>query len=249
MKSSFTSKERALVGALFVLLALAGVLPPLAQDPSYHQFVDTRAMWGIPRAMDVLSNVGFLAGGLLGLWATRVHRLGYLNDAMRHSGIVFFWGFVGTALGSAYYHLNPSDGGLAVDRYGMVVAFAGLLGLVAASRISERASHLLVASGLVLGTGAVAFWQSAGSLTPYALVQFGGLALVLAMLCAPTHAPEPAWGLLVVAYAVAKACEHWDAQVYELTCALVSGHTLKHVIAAAPAFVVTWGLRRRALRS
>lgn len=205
---------------------------------------------GLPRAMDVLSNVGFLAGGgLLGLWATRVHRLGYLNDAMRHSGIVFFWGFVGTALGSAYYHLNPSDGGLAVDRYGMVVAFAGLLGLVAASRISERASHLLVASGLVLGRGAVAFWQSAGSLTPYALVQFGGLALVLAMLCAPTHAPEPAWGLLVVAYAVAKACEHWDAQVYELTCALVSGHTLKHVIAAAPAFVVTWGLRRRDLRS
>lgn len=35
MKSSFTSKARALVGALFVLLALAGVLPPLAQDPSY----------------------------------------------------------------------------------------------------------------------------------------------------------------------------------------------------------------------
>lgn len=115
-------------------------------------------MRGIPRGMDVLSNVGFLAGGLLGRWATRVHRLGYLNDAMRHS-------------------------------------------------------------------------------------------LVLAMLCAPTHAPEPAWGLLVVAYAVAKACEHWDARVYELTCALVSGHTLKHVIAAAPAFVATWGLRRRALRS
>lgn len=249
MTSSLTSKERALVGALFVLLVLAGGLPPLAQDPRYHQFVDTRALWGVPRAMDVLSNVGFLAGGLLGLWATCVHRLGYLNAAMRHAGIVFFWGFVGTALGSEYYHLNPSDGGLAVDRYGLVVAFAGLLGLVAASRISERASYLLVTSGLVFGIGAVAFWQSTGSLTPYALVQFGGLALGLAMLCAPSHGPEPAWGWLVVAYVVAKVCEHWDAQVYALSYALVSGHTLKHVIAAAPAFVVAWGLRRGPSRS
>lgn len=102
----------------------------------------------------------------------------------------FSGGFVGTALGSANYHLNPSDGGLAVDRYGMVVAFAGLLGLVAASRISERASHLLVASGLVLGRGAVAFWQSAGSLTPYALVQFGGL-FILFPITPATNPPSP----------------------------------------------------------
>jgi len=59
---------------------------------------------------------------------------------MRTSGLVFFVGFVLTAIGSAWYHLDPDDRGLAWDRMGMVVAFAGVLGLVAAHRVSVRAA-------------------------------------------------------------------------------------------------------------
>ena len=45
---------------------------------------------------------------------------------------VFCAGLVLTALCSAIYHWEPDNAGLGLDRLGMAVAFAGLLGLAAA---------------------------------------------------------------------------------------------------------------------
>src|SRR5262249_19242093 len=65
--------RRARLGLLWALLGaaiLAAVLaPPIPQDPAYHRFADTRVIWGIPNALNILSNVGFVLVGALGLWA------------------------------------------------------------------------------------------------------------------------------------------------------------------------------------
>src|ERR1051326_7963267 len=50
--------------AAFVVTAL---LPPIPQPQSYHHFADQRTIFGIPHGLDVLSNLAFLASGLLGL--------------------------------------------------------------------------------------------------------------------------------------------------------------------------------------
>jgi len=57
---------------LVVLIALAGalaalLLPPLKQPQAYHQFADQRTWFGIPNFLNVISNVGFLLVGLVGL--------------------------------------------------------------------------------------------------------------------------------------------------------------------------------------
>jgi hypothetical protein len=217
----------------------------MPQDPDYHHFADARTLLGVPRAMDVLSNIFFLALGGIGLVCHFAGRLDYLNAAMRTSGLVFFLGFVLTAIGSAYYHMDPNDRGLAWDRMGMVVAFAGVLGLVAAHRVSVRAANILLPVALAGGVLSVAWFAATHSITPYAVLQFGGIGLVAGASWLPTHGKGPNWAALIAAYALAKVLEMEDAEVLQLTQGVVSGHTLKHVFAALAVLAVLLPLARR----
>ena len=40
---------------------------PIAQDPDYHKFADTRKIAGIPNAFDVISNLPFVIAGFWGM--------------------------------------------------------------------------------------------------------------------------------------------------------------------------------------
>lgn len=189
-------------------------------------------------------NVGFLALGLYGLVLQFSGRLQFFSSALRLSTLVFFSGFVLTALGSSYYHAAPDDAGLVVDRLGMVV-FAGVLGMAAAHRVSKRAGFVTVWVGLLSGIASVLGWDLSGNLMPYALVQFGGIALALAMMLSPARGLGPRWTWLLITYALAKLFETFDVQVFSMTAHLVSGHTIKHLLAALPVLAVTSVLRKR----
>ena len=202
-------------------------------------------MMGVPRAMDALSNIFFLTFGGIGLVYHFLGRLGYSNSAMRTSGLMFFLGFVLTGVGSAYYHLDPNDWGLAWDRMGMVVAFAGVLGMVAAHRVSVRAANLLLPVALIAGVLSVAWFAATDSITPYVIMQFGGIGVVAGVSWLPKHGKGPNWAALIAAYALAKVLEMEDPQVFQLTQGMVSGHTLKHVFAALAALAVLLPLARR----
>ncbi|MBI5279868.1 MAG: hypothetical protein HY854_25790 [Burkholderiales bacterium] len=232
-----TKPETVLLAAVaaFIALALLGPAVPNPADP--HGFADQRALWGVPYAMDVLSNLPFALAALAGgawLWRIR-HAVSTVQVAL---SALFFAGLAATAAGSAWYHLRPDDAGLAVDRYAMSIAFAGLLGLAAAGRAGERAGLALGISLLVLAPASVAVWSATGNVLPWAVVQFGGMAGVLA--CAFTR-PLPGglpvrWLLVLAAYGVAKLFEANDHAIYELTGHALSGHTLKHLAAACAAW-------------
>jgi hypothetical protein len=230
-----------------VLFVLAIALPGVPQDTTYHHFADTRTLMGVPRAMDALSNLLFLVLGGTGLAYHFLGRLNYLNSAMRTSGLIFFLGFVLVGVGSAYYHLDPNDWGLAWDRMGMVVAFAGVLGLVAAHRVSVRAANLLLPVALMGGVLSVVWFAATDSITPYLVMQFGGIGLVAGASWLPTHGGGPNWAALIGAYALAKVLEMEDLQVFQFTQGVVSGHTLKHLFAALAALAVLLPLARRPL--
>lgn len=245
MKPTLTLNELFLLLGIAGLCALAMALPPVAQNLAYHHFADARALWGIPRALDSLSNIGFLLLGVYGVGLVADNRLTFFSRALKASASTFFIGLVATAVGSTYYHLAPDNPGLVVDRMGMVIAFAGVLGMAAAQRISERAGWATLVFALVTGPVSVLYWKTSGSLTPYAMVQFGGIALACAMMFAPKRGPGPAWWGLLLAYGLAKVFETYDASIFTLTGHLVSGHTLKHLFAALPALAVTMPLMRR----
>jgi len=237
-------REAALAGIVLLLLAAVPFLPFLPQDQGYHHFADGRALFGVANALDTLSNVPFVLAGLAGICMLMSGRLHLPGPAGTAAAWVFFAGLIATGLASAWYHHAPSDAGLASDRYGMVIAFAGALGMAAAQKVGQRAAWLTTALALACGPTAVLWWRHSGNVAPYVVMQFGGMLVLVVTLLWRSTAPGPNWGALVVAYALAKVFEAADFQVFELTAHLVSGHTLKHLLAACAALAVIWPLRR-----
>src|SRR5690349_14144070 len=95
------------VGGLAVMAAGAAALaPPIAQNPAYHRLADARAWLGIPNALNVLSNVGFVLVGAAGLAFVLGHgadeRPVFHEPGERWPYVVFFGGLLLTGFGSAY---------------------------------------------------------------------------------------------------------------------------------------------------
>jgi len=85
-------------------------------------------------------------------------------------------------------------------------------------------------------------WVHTGNLLPWVVLQLGGLlvVLVLVLACLPRRVGGLALhlGVVVVLYALAKLLEAADHSVFEATDGWVSGHSLKHVLAAGAAWPV-----------
>src|SRR6218665_2892751 len=176
-----------LLGAV-ALLAVAWFGPAQPASVHQHDFADLRTLWGIPCAMDVLSNLPFAFAGLYGLVVLRRVGPAMPDAASRASATLFFAGLLCTAAGSAVYHWQPQDAGLLWDRLGTVLPFAGLLGLTAANRVSERSGWAVAAAVLLAGPLALLWWSYRGNLLPWAVVQFGGMSVVLVLAFVPRRA-------------------------------------------------------------
>jgi hypothetical protein len=238
------NQEMMLIAAALGLLALAAFGPFITQPEHQHAFADQRVWQGIPHAMDVLSNLSFVLWGLAGASGLfSLFKRTKLNTEHAMAG-VFFAGLVLTAAASSWYHLQPDDAGLAIDRLGMVIAFAGLLGLAVAGRISHRAGAAMVATVLLLGPMSVWFWLASGNVLPWLVIQFGGMAIILWMAFSkPMHdALAVRWGVVIAVYAIAKLLEAADHQIDALTSHVISGHSLKHLVSSFAAWPVVTAL-------
>ncbi len=243
MKNRVALYEFALLLVVLALLLLALLGPALAPPPDYHQFADQRSWLGMPHAWDVLSNLPFALWGLAGLAV--LMRLPQSTaqaspTAQRWLATLFFGGLVLTAAASSYYHWQPDEPGLALDRLGMVLAFAGLLGLAVADRVSDRAGGALAAAVLVFGPLSIAAVLQQDNFLPWVVLQAGSLLLLVALASLP-----PLRGVLglrlgtvIALYALAKALELGDHAVFAFSDGFVSGHSLKHVVASLAAWPV-----------
>lgn len=229
--------------ALLLLAALIGPAVPQPQD--FHAFADQRAWGPLPHALDVLSNLGFAWAAVTGARLLLDRRSQALAPALRWLAALFFTGLACSAIGSSVYHWAPHDATLAGDRLGMSMAFAGMLGLALQSRIADRVAVRAAVAMLVVAVASVLVWLHGGNLLPWALVQGGGMLAVLGLACvAPRHgALALRLGMVIAWYGAAKLLEWGDAAVFEATGGLVSGHSLKHVVAAAAALPVITALR------
>lgn len=256
---------------LLLLAAAAGFYlyrhAPIPQPESYHAFVDPRTMYRIPNALNVLSNVFFALVGLLGLrflgrgptldpeasFRPGAHTA-FDSYRERPAYVIFFAGVFLTAFGSGFYHLAPSTPRLFWDRLPMAIAFMSLFATVIAERISVYWSRMLLLPLVFAGVASVVAWRlseqnGAGDLRAYVFVQgFPMVALPLMMLLFRTRYTH-GWMLLLVVllYGGAKALEHFDGKVFAATGGQVSGHSLKHVVAALACYVVVMMLKRRGL--
>lgn len=228
---------------LFAPLAVLLALPAIPQDVLYHDYADTRAFFGVPHFLNVASNVAFLVIGTLGLASWRQRR----TSGAVASWTVFFAGIVLVAFGSAWYHLWPSNASLVWDRLPMTLAFMGLFAALLSEHLSERLERLALPAAIVVGIGSIAWWYYADDLRIYAWVQFAPLlTIVLLLACYParySHRSHLAYGIAF--YMLAKWAEHADSALFAYTGDAISGHTLKHLLAAMAPLWIYLMLRER----
>jgi len=222
--------------------------PRIAQPQSYHQFADQRALLHIPHFFDVVSNLGFLVVGLWGVAFVMRRSSGtdgtFRDPKERWAYFAFFLGVLLTAFGSAYYHWAPDNARLLWDRLPMAMGFMGLLAAVLGERMAPALASTTLGPLLGVGIGSVLYWRwtdlaGRDDLRLYGIVQFGSMALVLALcLLYPSPYTRGRDMFAVVAfYILAKLFEGLDRQIFRAG-GFISGHTLKHLAAAFACYLV-----------
>ena len=242
-----------LVAGLAVTVIAVGLWAPrIGQPESYHHFADTRSWLGIPRFGDVVSNLPFAVIGVWGLsyLAGDVGRRAFVDRRERYAYVLVFFALLLTAFGSGYYHMAPDNARLVWDRLPMTIVFMALAGAMIGERISVRLELWLLPFLLLLGVGSVLQWyrselRGAGDLRLYAGVQVYALLVLVVALSLPARYTRSS-DLAVVAsfYVLAKVLETGDRVVFSVG-RLVSGHTLKHLAAAAAGYWILRMLRKR----
>lgn len=242
-----SSKAPLILLAPAVLIAVVALLlHPIPQPLSYHDFADQRSWLGIPNFGDVVSNLPFALVGLWGLVALLgLTSVRFADHRERWLYVTMFLSLILTSIGSAYYHLAPSNARLVWDRIPIMMVFMALLSSVIAERISVNVGFALFPLLEVAGIASVLLWRASelkghGDLRFYAAVQvYSILILLLALLLPPRYSRGFDFAVVVGFYVLAKILEETDKQVFGLGH-LVSGHTLKHLAAAAASY---WILR------
>ena len=234
-----------IVGFTVASIAAAFLLPAMQQPVDYHEFADDRHLVGIANFLDVVSNATFVVAGLAGMIVTLYPRTPFEYARERLPYFVFFLGVALTGLGSGYYHLDPNNETLFWDRLPITIAFMSLISAQIVDRISIRAGLALLLPMLLVGMGSVVYWiaterAGVGNVMPYGVLQFYSVVMlfVLALLYRSryTRGNDIYW--VFAAYVVAKIFETFDHEILLALGNLMSGHSLKHLAAAAGSLLV-----------
>ncbi|KAG2410445.1 uncharacterized protein HKW66_Vig0011100 [Vigna angularis] len=169
----------------FLLLFLLS--PSIPQPQWYHHFADNRSFFGIPNALNVISNFPFMVIGLIGLVLCH-RRSSYFNISLE--GELWGWkcfyaGVTSVAFGSSYYHLHPDDASLLWDRIPfhnfdsfilvwlleMTVAFASLMAILIIERIDAKKGIHAIVPLILIGIISNVYWRQGYFFIPlFALV-------------------------------------------------------------------------------
>lgn len=199
----------------------------------YHDFADHAVVGGLHRFGDVVSNLAFLAAGLFVFARARSGAEHWLAAALCLA-----------CAGSWYYHLRPDDARLLADRLPIAMACAGMAAIVLFDRKPRRGSLYAALASLVFMLAAGhAYWTGNQAIWVAAQV----FVLLLLVIAAVTRPEMRAAAIAAFAlYVGAKVFEGLDHEIQHLT-GFVSGHTIKHLLAAlAP--VAWFALWRRPQR-
>lgn len=237
------------------LAGLAWMLPPIPQPLVYHNFADQRAFFGLPNCLDTGSNILFLVAGAAGLCflsSVPARRRAFIRPAEAVPYTFFFFAVLLAGLASGFYHLAPDNGRLVWDRAAIALALMSWLAAIIGERVCLRAGLWLLVPLILFGLGTAGYWSwseaiGRGDLRPYALMQVLPMVLVPLMLrlYPPRYSNDRDILTVIGLYLLALLADRGDYPVFTLTNGIISGHTIKHLIAALAVFWVLLHLRCR----
>ncbi|MBL8498374.1 alkaline phytoceramidase [Nitrosomonas sp. JL21] len=244
-------------GLSIVVVALAWLLPSFSQPANYHDFADRRSFFGIPNFNDVMSNLGFFFSAAAGIvFLFQIYRMpvqrsfAHLNESLPYWVLFLSVGMV--TFGSIGYHLAPDNDRLVWDRLPIVIALTALLSATLVERIDRTAGLWALPIMAILAALSAGYWywtelQGKGNLNFYIVTQFYSITIILWISSQfPSRYSHANDIYLVIAlYGVAKVAEMLDKSIFVWTQGYVSGHTLKHLIAAYAVYRIVQMLQQR----
>lgn len=252
------SPDRKALGLWLLAAALAGIawlLPRIPQPLQYHDFADRRACFGMANCFDTASNALFVLAGLAGLHFlfSAAGRRAFIDAREAIPYRLFFLFAILVGLGSGYYHLAPDNDRLVWDRAAIALALMSLFDAILCERVSVAAGLRLLQLLLAAGLGSAIYWgwseaQGSGDLRAYGLMQLYPMLLIplLLRLYAPRYSGDKDILAVIGPYLLALLCDLTDRQIAAMS-GVVSGHTLKHIVAALAMYWVVVYLKRRRL--
>jgi len=230
-----------IISFCILILTILVITDPVPQDLVYHLLIDQRQGFTVPNFANIISNLPFAIIGLSGLLLVLNHK------EISVSWLTFFIGLVLVAPGSSYYHLQPNNQTLVWDRLPMTLCFMSLFVALIVENIASRYEKVLLPGAILLGLSSVIYWHFTNDLRFYAFIQLGvllSIPLILSLYKSRySHRHYLLYGLLF--YVLAKVFELNDSFIFELTMHLLSGHTIKHLLAAAATYCVYLMLKKR----
>lgn len=240
--------------SLLCILLVSLLVEPIPQESNYHNFADSREIWSISNFWNVVSNLPFFIVGILALYKLLKWNSLLIVQEVRASYILLFVGVSLVAFGSGYYHLDPNNETLVWDRLPMTIAFMALFSMVLSEFISKQLGKQMLLPLLLVGMGSVAYWfwgelHGGGDLRYYALVQFLPIVLIPVLLLSfdSEFTNISGYWWLLFCYFLAKIFEHFDWQIYEILGGM-SGHSLKHMVAALGLYLLLNSFERRMIK-
>jgi len=233
---------------LLFLVSLIGLvflyIDPVAQPKQYLQFADQRMLFGIKNFLNVVSNLPLILLGICGVVLMWRKQLVHDNLSVTPAYLTLFAAVIFTGIGSIWFHLNPTNGTLFWDRLPMAVVFMALTAALVAEYLGRRLQKILFYPLLLAGAGSVIYWHitetlGRGDLRPYLLVQFLPIiCIVLLMTISQSRFTRSRdIPVILLCYGLAKLTEFLDQQIFAATT-VISGHTLKHLLAAAAILIL-----------
>ncbi len=228
-------KQSWIIGVTFLFIAGLILYGPVGQDAAYHAFADRRTLLGITNFFDTFSNIFF---ALLGGWGLVMLPRMSIEKELRFLYRIFFSALLLTAVASAYYHLQPGNVRLFWDRLALSILFGTFFSIVVGEFIAITWAKRIVWPMLLLALFSVLYWiiteqRGEGDLRLYIVVQFLALLLIVIIfiLFRSRYSDVTLLYTFILCYSIAKIVESFDHQVFDLT-GWISGHTLKHLLAA-----------------
>ena len=244
MKELDEQKKLIILISLFAVSLVAVMLfGKIEQPQSYHNFADNRNFFGIPNFFDTVSNLLFFFVGMSGAWFVYKN----VRKEARFSWLTLFTGVTLVSFGSGYYHWNPNDSTLVWDRLPLNMGFMGLFSAVLTEFINPKLEKYILVPAVILGVLSVIYWHYADDLRFYIWLQAVTFLAITAVIFMYKRRFTLRRYLLYAFgfYILSKFAEFSDRTIYSATNNLLSGHTLKHALAALAVFYIYLMLKRR----
>jgi len=196
------------------------LLNKISLPKKYHNFADRKTLFGIPNAMNVLSNIAILIPFFYLLKkkenTNQENMLSEKNLLIIHILLL--------TIASIYYHYNPSDNTIFWD-----ILMIATLSIIVLNIINNHEYGKLL---YILSILSVIYWKYSGDIKLYLIILIGVPIYFFLKYYKNKNDTIRKYLYFTIFFTILyRIVELYDHQIYKITGNIISGHTLKHIFA------------------